>query len=146
MSDDCPRKCDHRTFHYCGASGTHCDKHCVCSCRLCVAARPVPLELTLDRYWEELEKLGKIGIIPPELGMMLKALVTTHLRETIPPEATRYLTTLAMSHLQGGIQLDDHLYDVAVFVPNSGDKVATRSFFKLIPKYPGGWLKYLKDI
>jgi hypothetical protein len=39
MGDDCPKRCKHETFHYCGGSGTHCDKHCVCSCRLCAEER-----------------------------------------------------------------------------------------------------------
>ncbi len=37
--ENCPRTCGHETFHYCGAVGTHCDKHCVCSCRLCADER-----------------------------------------------------------------------------------------------------------
>jgi hypothetical protein len=36
--DDCPKGCKHETFHYC-REGTHCDKHCVCPCRLCVQER-----------------------------------------------------------------------------------------------------------
>jgi hypothetical protein len=31
----CTLACKHRTFEYCGESGTHCDKHCLCPCRLC---------------------------------------------------------------------------------------------------------------
>lgn len=27
--------CTHETFHYCGQTGTHCDKHCKCSCSPC---------------------------------------------------------------------------------------------------------------
>ena len=37
-ADNCPKGCGHETFHYCG-EGTHCDKHCVCACHLCVAER-----------------------------------------------------------------------------------------------------------
>lgn len=33
-ADNCPTGCAHVTFHYCG-EGTHCDVHCVCSCRMC---------------------------------------------------------------------------------------------------------------
>jgi len=40
--EDCPRNCKHETFHYCAAVGTHCDKHCVCSCSACVADRKNP--------------------------------------------------------------------------------------------------------
>lgn len=38
-ADNCPKGCEHETFHYCGEAGTHCDKHCACPCRPCVAAR-----------------------------------------------------------------------------------------------------------
>jgi hypothetical protein len=31
----CTPGCGHRSFEYCGESGTHCDKHCVCPCRMC---------------------------------------------------------------------------------------------------------------
>lgn len=31
----CSLACKHRTFEYCGESGTHCDKHCLCPCHLC---------------------------------------------------------------------------------------------------------------
>ncbi len=40
--DNCPEGCDHVTFHYCDSSGTHCDKHCVCRCHQCEAARKKP--------------------------------------------------------------------------------------------------------
>lgn len=33
--DNCPPGCSHETFHYCGEAGTHCDRHCVCACRMC---------------------------------------------------------------------------------------------------------------
>jgi hypothetical protein len=33
--ETCPPDCKHVTFHYCAENGTHCDKHCACSCRLC---------------------------------------------------------------------------------------------------------------
>ena len=36
MGDNCPKTCKHKTFHFCMESGTHCDKHCVCVCRLCI--------------------------------------------------------------------------------------------------------------
>jgi hypothetical protein len=37
--DNCPTTCKHATLHYCGSAGTHCDKHCTCSCGLCLAER-----------------------------------------------------------------------------------------------------------
>lgn len=39
--DDCPKGCKHATFHYC-IHGTHCDRHCVCPCHLCVADKRSP--------------------------------------------------------------------------------------------------------
>lgn len=46
MGDKCPKKCKHSTFHYCDKSGTHCDKHCVCTCGACAADRknPAPVD------------------------------------------------------------------------------------------------------
>jgi hypothetical protein len=41
-SENCPKGCKHETFHYCAESGTHCDKHCICTCPDCVAARKDP--------------------------------------------------------------------------------------------------------
>lgn len=40
--DKCPKKCKRKTFHYCYESGTHCDKHCVCSCPSCIEDRKNP--------------------------------------------------------------------------------------------------------
>lgn len=34
--ENCPPECDHKTFHFCMASGTHCDKHCCCPCDMCI--------------------------------------------------------------------------------------------------------------
>lgn len=39
MGDNCPKGCKHITIHFCMESGTHCDIHCVCSCRLCMDER-----------------------------------------------------------------------------------------------------------
>ena len=39
MGDDCPKSCKHITFHFCMESGTHCDKHCICRCKLCAEER-----------------------------------------------------------------------------------------------------------
>ena len=40
--DNCPKKCRHLTFHYCSESGTHCNKHCVCSCSPCLEENKKP--------------------------------------------------------------------------------------------------------
>ena len=39
MKNGCPASCTRESFHYCGTSGTHCDKHCVCLCHLCAKER-----------------------------------------------------------------------------------------------------------
>ena len=36
--DKCPKGCTHETFHYC-VNGTHCNKHCTCSCYMCKEER-----------------------------------------------------------------------------------------------------------
>lgn len=41
-AENCPKNCKHETFHYCATAGTHCDKHCACSCTSCVADRAKP--------------------------------------------------------------------------------------------------------
>lgn len=38
-ADDCPKDCNHDTFDYCADSGTHCGKHCVCPCLMCIKDR-----------------------------------------------------------------------------------------------------------
>jgi hypothetical protein len=45
----CPYSCRHETFHYCNEVGTHCDKHCACSCWQCVEAKrnPPPVDPTM---------------------------------------------------------------------------------------------------
>jgi len=35
-SEHCPSSCQHESFHYCNESGTHCDKHCICTCDQCI--------------------------------------------------------------------------------------------------------------
>lgn len=42
IAENCPKGCRHKTFHYCGALGTHCDKHCVCPCEPCKQDRQNP--------------------------------------------------------------------------------------------------------
>lgn len=42
MGDNCPTGCKHSSFHFCDDSGTHCDKHCVCTCSQCVQDRKDP--------------------------------------------------------------------------------------------------------
>jgi hypothetical protein len=41
--ENCPKSCKGHTFHYCGESGTHCDKHCVCTCQACTNDRVKPM-------------------------------------------------------------------------------------------------------
>jgi hypothetical protein len=41
-AENCPEGCGHETFHYCGAEGTHCDIHCICSCSPCEEDRKNP--------------------------------------------------------------------------------------------------------
>ncbi len=107
-----------------------------------------PLKLTVSEWWRELDRLIKDGTIPTELGMCLKSLVGAHFTKSIPPAASHHLVELAKIHLGGGIELSDSaldkLYDVMVFVPD--DKEINRSFFLLVPKYPGGQLTYLQDV
>ena len=39
MGDNCPESCDRVGIHFCMESGTHCDTHCICSCKACVEER-----------------------------------------------------------------------------------------------------------
>lgn len=109
-----------------------------------------PLRLTTLNYWQELEGLRTTLPMPTTLVDCLKELVSSHVHATIGPEATSRLIEQAKHYLNDGILLSDAigdwLYDVMVFVPNVGEVTATRSFFRLIRKWPGGRLKYLGDI
>ncbi len=108
------------------------------------------LKLTTWAYWEELDELMEDDRIQVELGMCLRALISSHINKTIPPEASSTLVQIAKNHLAGGIILSDsageQFYDLMVFVPDAGGEATRRSFFRLIPKYPGGRFKYLNDI
>ncbi len=111
---------------------------------------PTLIRLTTTNYWQQLEGLRATQGVPVTLVDCLKGLVASHLHATIGPEATSRLIEQAKHYLKDGILLSDSvgdwLYDVMVFVPNGEEKTATRSFFRLIRKWPGGQLKYLEDI
>jgi len=106
--------------------------------------------LTVAGYWDELEELSKKGTIPAPLAACLKSLINSQCHATITTTATEELVRLVREHLPNGIMLSDPLhevlYDVMVFVPDGGQESQRRSFFRLMPKYPGGKFKYVKDL
>jgi hypothetical protein len=107
-----------------------------------------PLKLSSSGYWKQIDDLEKDGILPWELGSLLKEIISSFFSRAIPAEATSHLVELAKQYLQGGIELSnsamDCFYDVMVFVPNAEKNL--RSFFLLVRKYPEGRLKYLDEI
>ena len=118
-----------------------------------------PLTLTRSDYWQEIETLIKARKLPIELGDHLKALVNAHfnnaIRPTVSLETDTRLIQQAKDHLNGGILLQDRegedaggdrLYNVALYIPHQGEEVRNRSFFYLIPRFPGGELKPLHMI
>ena len=114
-----------------------------------------PIELSSSNYWMEIEEFTKTGKIPQELGDILKAVVNSHIKETIPCIASRRLIDLAKKYLMDGIKVkysdmdrfyNIRFYNMMVFVPNIEEGEVLRSFFLLVPKYNGGKLKYLDEI
>ena len=109
------------------------------------------LLLTTANYWKEIDQHMTDKLIPTDLGMCLRALIGSHLHVTIPPEALPRLVQFAKDYLADGIVLRNHLmqdepYDIMVFVPDNGQKEKLRSFFRLIPRWRGGRLRYLTEI
>ncbi len=110
------------------------------------------IKLSTANFWQELEQLRFDIGMPVSLVDCLKELVSSHIHSMISPEATPTLINWAKRFLNDGILLSDsssdRMYGVMVFVPNPDgeDRVLRRSFFKLVPKYPRGELKYLKDL
>ena len=100
--------------------------------------RSEPLRLTRVGYWQELEELTKKGSLPPEIGMLLKGLISAHFKKAIPPGADTRTIMLAKEYLSGGIVMIDSPiespYDVIVFRPDSGNEERLRTFFCLVPK------------
>ncbi|HBI17687.1 MAG TPA: hypothetical protein DDY52_06130 [Candidatus Moranbacteria bacterium] len=107
----------------------------------------VPIWLTTARYERELYILVKEESIPLALGRFLIAVIVAHVQKNTAAIATDSRIQLAKAYLQGGIELSDsamnYLFDVMLFVPEDEKE---RSFFVLVKKYPGGQLKYLKDV
>jgi len=56
MGDNCPKGCKHRTFHFCMESGTHCDKHCICLCYLCVEERAIIASQKQEKKEKRIQK------------------------------------------------------------------------------------------
>ena len=112
------------------------------------------IELTTEKYWQELEALAMDGKIDMGLSNMLKALICSHLRDTNPPTANTELIKLAKEQLKDGIWLREvnektgaqYYLDIMVYVTNEDPSEGLRKVFKLIPKYPNGRLKYLDDL
>ncbi|MFA6270054.1 MAG: hypothetical protein WC657_02485 [Candidatus Paceibacterota bacterium] len=106
--------------------------------------------LTVANNWQELEEMATNGKLPIPLADCLKALVVSERLSVISPEAKPELIRLAKAHLANGIVLSDsatdQFFDIVVFVPDPGQEKNCRSFFKLIPKYPGGKFKYLENL
>lgn len=102
--------------------------------------------LTYSNYRQELIRFWRSFGMPRDLIDCLIELVSSHIHSLTPPEATPQLIELAKRFLRNGIVLADSYskttYDVMVFVPNPGEEKGTRSFFRLIRKWPGGELKY----
>ncbi len=114
---------------------------------------PTPLKLSVFNYWQEIEVLIEQRTLPQELGTCLRSLISSHVHKTIPPEAKPHLVTYASVYLPDGIEFSGvaghemcGLYDVMVFVPDFGKELKLRAFFYLVRKWPGGQLKYSRDV
>lgn len=118
--------------------------------RMALALATSPIKLTASNWWQELEQLHTTRSMPAHLVDCLKELVSSHLHSMIGPEATPRLIALAKNYLDSGILLSDsagdYLYDVMVWVPNPDKVEYKRSFFRLVPKWSDGRLKYLYEI
>ncbi len=113
---------------------------------------PEPLKLSRENYWQELEAMRKDGTLPLEVVDTLKSLISSHFNHTFGPEARGRVLAMVREHLKGGIFFSDtnrhggiteSLHDVGVVVPD--DLVKGRSFFILLPKYPGGTVMRLGE-
>ncbi|NTW13790.1 MAG: hypothetical protein HGA31_02035 [Candidatus Moranbacteria bacterium] len=104
-----------------------------------------PVRLTMGRYWYEIDELEKNGTLPVELGVMLKALITTFFGRAVTPEAKPHLVELAKRYLIGGIEFTDRhaSYDVVCFKPEDTEK--GRAFFYFAQRHPGGRFHYLPE-
>ncbi len=107
------------------------------------------LKLTIWRYWQELDAEVAEKKIPSCVADTLKAVICSHQSHTAPLSTTTYIANQMKKYILGGIELrgieGDSVFDVMVFVPNTNNEKARGVFFKLIPKYPRGQFKYLKD-
>jgi hypothetical protein len=118
------------------------------------------IRLTTTGNWQELEDMVTRKELPAALADCLKELIACERHGAITPEAKPHLIQLVKEYLPNGIQLSQSmlepggLYDVVVWVPhnkvisvpNTDQLIEFRSFFKLVPKYPNGELRYPKDL
>lgn len=81
---------------------------------------------------------------PSEVLPLTRGLISAMANKTTMPEATPELIRLAKEHLAHGISVGDTLYEVMVFVPDGVEN--RRAFFVLVPVYPGGELKRLREL
>jgi hypothetical protein len=108
------------------------------------------IRITRACWWQDLEALRTTIGMPEALVGCLKELVSSHINNVVPPDATPHLVRLAKMYLNDGVKISDSagdmLYDVVVFVPDPDKTERLRTFFRLIPKCRGGSFKHLKDV
>lgn len=83
---------------------------------------------------------------PGELVAMVRGLVSATTHHMITPAASPHLIGLAKVHLANPIALGEKVYSLAVYVPDQGEEERRRTFFVLIPSYPGGKIKRLEEL
>lgn len=108
------------------------------------------IELTNDNWWNQVGEQGDQKGWPGDLTSLLRGLIANTLNNLMTPSSTPHLISLAQLHLNHGIKFTDtngdRAWEVAVYVPNPVHTSDRRSFFVLIPKYPGGTLKRLSEL
>ncbi len=106
------------------------------------------IELGTD-FWMELEHMAQKGELPGRVADNLKSIISAALTHTIPSLAQPVEIQEMKEFVSEGIVLlkgshKEKWYDVMVYVPDDTEK--GRTFFLLVPKYPDGELKRLKEL
>jgi hypothetical protein len=94
--------------------------------------------IALGKDWES--ELKEMHNLPSEIRLLLKELISAHLRDYGFPQAHSKLVEIAKEHLGNGIRLEDgQLYSVMTYSEK------TKRVFVLVPSFGPGTLKRLDE-
>ena len=100
----------------------------------------IPLILSRERYWTELEDHG----LPQDIVRLLRGVIGNHLNKCMQETATKEMIGLAKIYLQRRIIVEDEEFQLCVYKPNPYN--FGRKFWVLQKAYPDGEIVRLSEL